>query len=109
MGRGLLGNGQNGHQNKEDNSLCLGNAVPILIDVVGGVNVQRQQLGLVELRAILDDAGQTAGQRQVLVEQLEGVGQGQEGITLGMMTLNSVWLPLAPSISAASSMSPGTA
>ena len=32
-----------------------------------------------------------------------------EGITLGMMTLNSVWLPLAPSISAASSMSPGTA
>ena len=89
--------------------------MPILIDVVGGVNVQRQQLCLVELRAVLNDAGQSAGQRQVLVEQLEGVGQRQEvqvvmeGITLGMMTLNSVWLPLAPSISAASSISPDTA
>ena len=53
--------------------------MPILIDVVGGVNVQRQQLCLVELRAVLNDAGQAAGQRQVLVEQLEGVGQSQEG------------------------------
>ena len=51
----------------------------LLADVIGRVDVQSQQLGDIHLGTVLDDAGQTPGQSHVLVEQLEGVGQGQEG------------------------------
>ena len=48
------------------------------VDVIGGIDVQGQQLRNVDLCAILDDAGQTASQREVLVEELEGIRQREE-------------------------------
>ena len=75
----MLNQRQNGNQNEEDHSLCLRDAVPVLADVIGGVDVQSQKLGGVDLDAVLDDGGSAAGQGHVLVEELEGIGQGQEG------------------------------
>ena len=49
-----------------------------LVDVIGGIDVQGQQLRNVDLCAILDDAGQTASQREVLVEELEAVREREE-------------------------------
>ena len=47
--------------------------------VVGGENVQRQHLGGLDGgAALLHDDGLAVGQGQVLVEQLEAVGQGEE-------------------------------
>ena len=96
----LLDQGQHGHQKEEDDGLGLCDAVVFFVDVIGGIDVQGQQLRNVDLCAILDDAGQTASQREVLVE---------EGMTFGMMTFVSVCQPLAPSIFAASSISSDTA
>ena len=40
-----VGDGQHGNQNEEHHSLCLGHAVIVLINIVGRVDVQSQQLG----------------------------------------------------------------
>ena len=52
--------------------------MPVLADVVGGIDIQSQQFGDVDLGTVLNHTGKTTGESQVLVEHFEGVGQGQE-------------------------------
>lgn len=70
---------QNSHQHKEDDGFCLSHAAAACAGVEGVDDIQRQHFGGLNDLAALLDKGSAGGQRQVLVVQLKGIGQGQEG------------------------------
>ena len=104
MGQLLLEKCNGHHDDAEDHSLRLTCASPAGTAIEGVVDIKGHQTAL---------RRHAVGQCQVLVKELEAVGNGQEvqnvmeGISMGSLTKRSVCHALAPSMEAASISSSG--